>query len=157
MNSTIANAQSTDTKISLRSVTPNDLDLLKREMLIAELAGRPIAFTQFIDPHLEDSHYWGEVAPNIRAIDIWIGEADALGQGYGSQIMQLVIEKCFADAEVTSIIIDPLKTNVAAQRFYQRLGFEFVEERCFTDALCSVYELCRETWKGINNKFEERI
>ena len=48
---------------------------------IAELAGRPIGVVAIQDPHLEPSHYWGDMEPNLRSLDIWIGEADALGQG----------------------------------------------------------------------------
>jgi aminoglycoside 6'-N-acetyltransferase len=44
-----------------------------REQLIAEIDNRPIGFIQIIDPALEDSHYWGDIAPNLRAIDIWVG------------------------------------------------------------------------------------
>lgn len=118
-----------------------------REFLVAELAGRPIGFIQIIDPLLEDSHYWGDVEPNLRALDIWIGEADALGKGYGSQMMRLAFERCFADTAVTAILIDPLKSNVRAHRFYERLGFEFVAERCFDTEICRVYQLRREVWQ----------
>jgi len=101
---------------------------------------------QIIDPLLEDSHYWGEVEPNLRALDIWIGEADALGKGYGTQMMQLAFQRCFADKAVTAILIDPLKSNTRAHQFYERLGFEFVEERCFDTEMCCVYQLRREVW-----------
>src|SRR5688500_11521018 len=54
-----------------------------REQLIAELDGRPLGFVQIIDPLSEETHYWGDrVEPNLRAIDIWIGEAGDLGKGY---------------------------------------------------------------------------
>jgi aminoglycoside 6'-N-acetyltransferase len=47
-----------------------------RDQLVAELNGRPIGFLQIIDPANEDSHYWGDVPENLRAIDIWIGEKE---------------------------------------------------------------------------------
>ncbi|MBL8252798.1 MAG: GNAT family N-acetyltransferase, partial [Candidatus Competibacter sp.] len=87
--------------IKLRHAVPEDLELLRywddqphvvssdpnddwgwetelrrspawREHLIAEADGRPIGFIQIIDPALEDSHYWGDISPGLRAIDIWI-------------------------------------------------------------------------------------
>ncbi len=119
-----------------------------REQLVAELNGRPIGFIQIIDPLLEESHYWGDVAPNQRAIDIWIGEKEDLGKGYGTTMMQLAIERCFSQPEVTAILIDPLFSNVDAIRFYRRLGFTFVERRTFEDSDCEVYELRREDWKA---------
>ncbi|MDP5170496.1 MAG: acetyltransferase [Bacteroidia bacterium] len=117
-----------------------------REQLIAELDGRPIGIIQIIDPAEEESHYWGEVAPNLRAIDIWIGEKEDLGKGYGTIMMTLAIEKCFADEAVTAILIDPLRSNTAAIRFYERLGFHFVENRRFEQSDCAVYQLTREQW-----------
>ncbi|ACK70896.1 GCN5-related N-acetyltransferase [Gloeothece citriformis PCC 7424] len=161
--------------INLRYATPNDLDLLRhwdeqphvissdpnddwnwevelnraphwREQLIAEIEGRPIGFIQIIDPALEDSHYWGEITAGFRAIDIWIGEESDLGKGYGTQMMHLAIEKCFAEASVTAILVDPLASNRKAHRFYERLGFQFVEFRRFGADECHVYRLHRAEW-----------
>jgi aminoglycoside 6'-N-acetyltransferase len=118
-----------------------------REQLIAEIDDHPIGFIQIIDPEREDSHYWGDIEPNLRAIDIWIGEAAYLGKGYGTQMMQLAISRCFADPLVTAILIDPLANNTRAHRFYERLGFQFVEPRRFGDDDCFVYRLNRADWQ----------
>src|SRR5690606_19216617 len=92
-----------DTQPHVKASDPNDdwhwedelpRKLSWREMLIAEADAKPIGFVQIIDPAEEESHYWGEVAPNLRAIDIWIGESDYLGKGYGTRIMAEVIERC---------------------------------------------------------------
>ena len=119
-----------------------------REFLIAEKDASPLGFMQIIDPLREESHYWGDVAPNLRAIDIWIGEARDLAKGYGTVMMKLAIEKCFAPPEVTAIIIDPLASNTDAHRFYERLGFKFVEERTFGEDVCFVYRLDRADWSN---------
>jgi len=118
-----------------------------REQLIAELDGRAIGFVQIIDPALEDSHYWGEIEPNLRAIDIWLGSAADLGQGHGSEIMRLVLARCFAEIEVTAVLVDPLAANTRAHRFYRRLGFEFAEARRFGDDDCHALRLSRESWQ----------
>jgi aminoglycoside 6'-N-acetyltransferase len=158
--------------ITLRPATINDLELVKywdtqqhvidcdpdddwnweeelaqdpewREQLIAELNGEPLGFIQIIDPYLEESHYWGEIAENKRAIDIWIGEAKNLNKGYGTTMMKMAIDRCFKNPTVDAIMIDPLKSNIQAHRFYERLGFTFIEERQFDESLCYVYELRR--------------
>lgn len=163
--------------IKLRPATINDLELLKywdtkqhiidcdpddewnwetelsrnptwREQFVAELEGEPIGFTQIIDPYVEETHYWGDVEQNNRAIDIWIGEETNLNQGYGSMMMKLAIERCFEDPKITRILIDPLKTNHSAHRFYERLGFEFIEEREFDKVRCYIYELKRTNPAG---------
>lgn len=117
-----------------------------REQLIAQIEGRPIGFIQIIDPAREESHYWGNVAADLRAIDIWIGEAADLGKGYGTKMMQLAITRCFADSSVTAVIIDPLANNTRAHHFYERLGFKFIEYRRFGDDECFVYRLSRANW-----------
>ena len=114
-----------------------------REQLIAEADGRPIGFMQIIDPAREESHYWGDVPAGLRAIDIWIGEAADLGRGYGTQMMRLALARCFAPPEVSAVIIDPLASNTRAIRFYERLGFRFVERRQFGDDECDVHQLTR--------------
>ncbi len=158
--------------INLRLATINDLDLLQhwdkqphvmnsdpnddwgwevelnkypdwREQLIAEINGNPIGFIQIIDPAREESHYWGDIALNLRAIDIWIGEEANLGKGYGTSMMQLALERCFSHPEVSAVLIDPLANNIRAHRFYERLGFQFIETRHFGEDECRVYQLNR--------------
>jgi aminoglycoside 6'-N-acetyltransferase len=118
-----------------------------REQLIAEVDGRPVGFVQVIDPAREDSHYWGEVPDGLRAVDIWIGDAADLGRGYGTRIMELALARCFAEPTVTGILIDPLASNTRAHRFYERLGFRFVERRRFGQDDCLVYRLERGDWE----------
>jgi aminoglycoside 6'-N-acetyltransferase len=168
------NTKGDEMMLNLRLATSTDLDLLQhdeqshvidadpnddwhweieldrtpewREQLIAELNGRPIGFIQIIDPALEESHYWGDVPVNLRAIDNWIGEVTDLGQGYGTQMMELALVRCFADPLVTAVFIDPLANNTRAHRFYQRLGFQVVDRRQFGEDNCLVHLLKREDW-----------
>ncbi|WP_199332908.1 GNAT family N-acetyltransferase [Nostoc sp. FACHB-190] len=121
-----------------------------REQLIAEIDGRPIGFIQIIDPAREESHYWGDVAENLRAIDIWIGEESDLGKGYGTKMMQLALARCFAEPSVAAVIIDPLANNTRAHRFYERFGFQFVEYRRFGEDECFIYRLNRLDWQHNN-------
>jgi aminoglycoside 6'-N-acetyltransferase len=164
-------------EIQLRHATPNDLALLQhwdsqphtiasdpnddwnweielhrrpewRELIIAELDETPIGFMQIIDPAKEDSRYWGDVPPNLRAIDIWLGESENLGKGYGTVMMKMALDRCFAEKNVTAVLIDPLETNTRAHKFYERLGFQFIEKRQFGEDQCFVYELTRRTWEN---------
>lgn len=119
-----------------------------REQLIAEVAGRPVGFIQIIDPAREESHYWGEAPPGLRAVDIWIGAAADLGRGYGTRMMELALARCFAVPAVTAVLIDPLAANTRAHRFYARLGFTPVGPRRFGADDCLVFRLTREAWTG---------
>lgn len=114
-----------------------------REQFIAEVNGRPIGYLEIIDPAREESQYWGCIEGGYRALDLWIGESDALGRGYGTQIIKQAIERSFADPSVTAILVDPMDRNTRAHRFYERLGFEYVICRRFGDDSCFVYRLRR--------------
>jgi aminoglycoside 6'-N-acetyltransferase len=115
-----------------------------RELLVAEEDGRPVGFIQLIDAAEEETHYWGDDVPaGAWAIDIWIGAPDDRGRGVGTEMMRLALARCFDHHGATEVLIDPLASNVPAIRFYQRLGFEFVEARDFGGDRCHVYRLPR--------------
>ena len=161
--------------LTLRPATPDDLALLRRwdaqphviaadpnddwawevelgrdpdwrEQLIAERDGEPLGFVQIIDPAREESRYWGDVPGGLRALDLWIGEARDLGRGYGTEMMRLALARCFASPDVTAALVDPLAGNTRAHRFYERLGFRFVERRRFGEDDCFVYRLDRAAY-----------
>jgi aminoglycoside 6'-N-acetyltransferase len=161
--------------ISLRPATPADVPLLEAwdedpvvaasdpnddwdwandtlpaqglENLIAELDGRPIGFIQITDLATDASHYWGPPQSGFKAIDIWIGEPDARGQGHGRAIMTQAIARCFADPAVHTILIDPIAANQDAIGFYRRMGFSFLELRRFGADDCAVHQLTRVDWR----------
>jgi aminoglycoside 6'-N-acetyltransferase len=115
---------------------------------VAEADGRPIGAMLDIDPAREPNRYWGEIEPNLRALDIWIGETEALNRGFGTTMMTQALNACFARPEVEAVVIDPLNSNAAAHRFYQRLGFQIVGRRMFAEDDCLVHRLERAVWEG---------
>jgi len=114
-----------------------------REQWISMREEEAIGFLQIIDPLEEPSRYWGEVPPNWRAIDIWIGEAHNLSKAYGKQMLRWAIDRCFSNPAVEGILIDPLKTNSRAINFYKREGFEFLEDRILGNSICAVHQMLR--------------
>ena len=66
---------------------------------------------QIIDPAEEETHYWGDVAAWLRAIDIWIGEEAFICRGFGAQVMGLALQMCFSEYGADAILIDPLVVN----------------------------------------------
>lgn len=140
-------ASGDDDKEDWDTELPRDADW--REWWIAEVGGRAIGIVQILDPAREPEGYWGDDLPaGLRAIDIWIGEADCLGKGYGTQMMEYAFARCFAATDVTAILIDPLESNTRARRFYERLGFREVGPRRFGVDDCVVYRLARADWQG---------
>lgn len=120
-----------------------------RRQWIAEQNGESIAFVQVIDPSIDPSRYWGNTAHGRqRAIEIWIGEAYNLHRGYGSTIMNMVIEQVFEDPVVNELLVDPLSANKKAHRFYTRLGFKFSEAKKLGGDTCYVMKLKRQAYEN---------
>lgn len=112
---------------------------------LAEVDGRPIGFLEILDPSLDPERYWGDRGPGTRAIDLWIGDPDFLGRGFGRKMMRQAVKICFSDPAVHTILVDPLASNTSSHRFYERCGFRFTAEQQFGDDLCHIYELARTT------------
>ena len=117
-----------------------------RWQLIAELDGRPIGYVEIVDPARDDDQYWGPCPEDLRAIDIWIGEAADLGRGFGSEMLRLALKQSFDAPEVEAVLVGPLESNVRARRFFERNRFLFVEHRRFGQDDCAVYRLDRARW-----------
>ncbi|WP_241209640.1 GNAT family N-acetyltransferase [Brevundimonas fluminis] len=116
--------------------------------VIAEVAGEPVGVMAVCDPHTEPSHYWGEIEPDLRAVDIWIGPPEWLNRGVGTRMMTQMLDRCFAEPRVKAVVIDPLNSNVAAHRFYRRLGFREEGRRTFAADDCLIMRLTRQDWEG---------
>lgn len=124
------------------------LDVDWQEILIIETGDRAIGVLVILEPARDAERYWGDIGPGVRAIDIWIGEEDCLGRGYGTAAMHQAIARCFADPGCHAILVDPLAANDRAHRFYARLGFRAIERRVFGGDDCMVYRLERDLWRS---------
>ena len=119
-------------------------DVAWREILIAEVDAAAIGVLVLIDARLEESHYWGDdVDEGTWAIDIWIGDQQHRSRGYGAEMMQQALSRCFARHDAHHVVIDPLQSNHRAIAFYRRLGFEDVGPRRFGNDDCLVMSISR--------------
>ena len=122
------------------------IDRVWREQFITQWNGIDVGFLQLMNPSLDETRYWGDAPSNVRAIDIWIGEAENLNQGIGKHMMSWAIKRCFDENGVDCIWIDPLESNKGAIRFYQRLGFRFVENKTLSGDFCAIHHLSKADW-----------
>jgi aminoglycoside 6'-N-acetyltransferase len=144
--------------ITFRAVTPKDLPLLKRwissphwqqwwgdpeaelaqiignldsdsvEPMIAELDGKPIAYAQTYDPHMEDAHPYQDQPFGTIGIDLSVGEASDLNKGHGTAILTALCELLFEEGALR-LIIDPDPSNAAAVKAYAKAGFAAFDTR----------------------------
>jgi len=126
---------------------PREIDVAWQEVWICEVDGRPIGVVIVLDAAGEPTNYWGDtsgpVSPGTFAIDIWIGELDAIGRGFGTTIMRHAIRRAFDAHGAHTILIDPLATNARGIDFYRSVGFTDVGPRRFGQDDCLVLELPR--------------
>jgi aminoglycoside 6'-N-acetyltransferase len=104
------------------------MDDVATEPLIVELDGRPIAYIQSYDPHMEDGHPYQDQPFGTLGLDISIGPAELLGQGHGSAIIAEFCELLFSEG-APRIVIDPDPANKRAIRAYEKAGFAAFDER----------------------------
>ena len=106
----------------------SNLDSEAVEPLLVELDGRPIAYLQSYDPHLEDDHPYQDQPFGTLGIDLTIGPAELLGAGHGSAIVRQFSDELFAEG-APRVIIDPDPRNARAIRAYEKAGFRPIGER----------------------------
>ncbi|MEQ1940922.1 GNAT family N-acetyltransferase [Mesorhizobium sp. VNQ89] len=98
------------------------------EPLIVELDGRPIAYLQSYDPHLEDGHPYQDQPFGTLGIDISIGPPDFVGVGHGSAIVSQFVDLLFEEG-CPRVVIDPNPDNLRAIRAYEKAGFRTFDRR----------------------------
>jgi len=116
----------------------------KKEYILEKIAGNgieypfliladdnPIGFIQYWDVYARDQiekdkvdYFTGEPKGTF-GIDIFIGEENYLGKGYGSQILVSFTKLLFENYGAKKIVIDPSADNKQAIRSYEKAGFHF--------------------------------
>lgn len=104
------------------------MESIETEPLVVELAGKPIAYLQLYDPHLEDGHPYQDQPFGTLGVDVSIGPAELVGQGHGSALLAQFVEQLF-DEGCPRVIIDPDPANRRAIRAYEKAGFVAFDER----------------------------
>ena len=98
------------------------------EQFIVRLDGRPIGYLQCYRPDDLPDHPYNDGPAGTRGVDVTIGEADAIGRGYGSAALRQFVDALF-EAGVPRAVIDPDPKNIAAIRAYEKAGFHPIDER----------------------------
>ncbi|MGB8817861.1 MAG: GNAT family N-acetyltransferase [Rhizobiaceae bacterium] len=106
----------------------SSLDSEAVEPMIVELGGKPFAYAQTYDPHLEADHPYQDQPFGTIGVDISIGEAANLNKGHGSAILKALAELLFEEG-TPRLIIDPDPTNAMAIRAYEKAGFKAFDTR----------------------------
>ena len=104
------------------------MDDIATEPLIVEMDGRPIAYLQSYDPHLEDDHPYQDQPMGTLGLDMSIGDPGLVGRGHGSAMIRQFAAQLFAEG-APRLIIDPDPANARAIRAYEKAGFRAFDTR----------------------------
>lgn len=93
---------------------------------LAWAGARPVGYLQIY--HANPEPFWAGHALPVETfgIDLFLGEADMIGRGWGSRLVRLALRRLFAMPEVARVHIDPDPANTAAVRAYEKAGFRTV-------------------------------
>lgn len=89
---------------------------------IAAIDARPLAFLQDYAVADWTPHHFDYLPPGSRGLDLYIGEPEAIGRGYGAEIVRQHVSDLFTRG-APAIGIDPHPDNERAQRAFVRAGF----------------------------------
>lgn len=95
------------------------------------LDNKPIGHIQFWDIKARDEiekdkiDYFTGQPEGTYGIDLFIGEEEYLGKGYGTKIVIEFVKLLFEKYHAKKIVIDPEADNIKAIRCYEKAGFRF--------------------------------
>ena len=104
------------------------IDSISVEPFIAELNGKPIAYIQSYDPHMEDEHPYQDQPFGTLGIDLSIGDPALIGKGHGPRLIEAFVLMLFEEG-APRVIIDPDPSNRVAIRAYEKAGFMAFDTR----------------------------
>ena len=87
----------------------------------------PIAYVQDYGIHQWDNHYLGFLPERSRGIDTFIGSAELIGKGHGTNYLSELCSQLFSE-DIPALGIDPHPSNTRARRAYRKAGFTEQEE-----------------------------
>ena len=94
---------------------------------IAYLGDEPIAYVQsYLAIDAGDGWWADQHDPTVIGMDLFIGDEENVGRGYGVELVRQFVDHVFADPTITRIQIDPSPDNLRAIRCYERVGFHRV-------------------------------
>ena len=107
-----------------RAYVPVAMNTNSTRAYIAMLDGEPIGFIQSYVALGSGEGWWEqETDPGTRGIDQFLVNAEQLGRGFGSAMVNAFVERLFEDPAVTKVQTDPSPRNERAIRSFRRTGF----------------------------------
>lgn len=124
------------------------IDSISVEPIIVELDGKPIAYLQSYDPHLEEDHPYQDQPFGTMGLDLTIGEAELTGMGHGSALLRQFVTELF-DEGAPRVIVDPDPANARAIGAYEKAGFRAFDTRTTIYGTALMMAVNADEWDAV--------
>jgi broad specificity phosphatase PhoE/RimJ/RimL family protein N-acetyltransferase len=115
---------------------------------IAWHQGNPVGFIQCYRV-MGDREFWPhETDPNAFGLDMFLADAQQLGKGMGTSLLENFLRKVFGNPAVTRVQIDPSPDNKRAIRCYEKAGFTPQGVVQTPEGPALLMNLERKAWNG---------
>lgn len=108
---------------AVRGTDPTDMFLIRMD-------GRPIGVMQSyrVDSYPDYVAELGELPEPAFSLDLFIGEPALIGRGIGPALLRAFLPMAFAKYGLDFCVIGPSRSNVAAIRAYEKVGFRYLKD-----------------------------
>jgi aminoglycoside 6'-N-acetyltransferase len=105
--------------------------------LILTIDEADVGYLQVYDPHHEPclapdgrviAHPYRDQPRGTRGIDLFIGEADRIGNGHGPRLVDHVVRRLFEDG-APCVVTDPDPANARSVAAFRKAGFRPLQRR----------------------------
>ena len=105
---------------------------------VMELDARPIGYIQFYpwaayEDELEELGIDAAMPEGSWGLDVFVGEADCVGRGIGTRMVDLLCGHLFDDEDARAVVLWAEQGNHRALRAYEKAGFHREREVLDTD------------------------
>ena len=100
------------------------------DMFVIRMAGRPIGVIQSyrVDAYPDYVEEVGELSEPAFSLDVFIGEPDLIGKGIGPALLRAFLREAFERYGLDYAVIGPARSNAAAIRAYEKVGFRYLRD-----------------------------
>jgi len=100
------------------------------DMFVIRMDGRPIGVMQSyrVDSYPDYVAELGELAEPAFSLDLFVGEPALIGKGVGPELLRAFLPIAFARYRLDYCVIGPARSNVAAIRAYEKVGFRYLRD-----------------------------
>ena len=115
-------------------------------LLLVMYTRKPIGLIEIIDPQQEESHYWGIMPKDQRAINFYLAETTHRHAEFQAPLLHLALWQCFKEDGVNTVWSEPPTDDYAALQLFEHLGFKPVDERKVEGKIHQIFQIQRADW-----------